>query len=603
MNPCIRKLQDAQDLIDYYQAPTYMSRALAVIQSLILLGSVMILSISPVLGDEHDGIIIDQIVEWSTDIDISENIYIKSNGELTISSEITFTSVAEINIEEGGALNLVENGKIVSQKRASSLSTLGVNVSKLIIPTGEVLEEMNIIVVSEEPFSLNGSKVYVNEIEELSMGGETFEIQIPEGDQDTQLSFDGFGIFPIINSIILETPTGIIINEYKASSLISHNMLLYGENGVSINSLGTIRITDNSTINGVDISSSGEIIIMNSTIKGSCPILLTTNEASLSIQNSEIIGSKDDHYVKLKPYSIIEWDNVQIKDELIDRWERIIEDQTLIFDSEGVEYSIEGTSPNGEELSIMSFSGVDGLSLIDRGGERVIEIGWFDLTVTKESATIVISEYRTGWNPAVSNISNYGPSDMNLTWDKNIDLRTLNTPFIEWVSLTITGDKESLTTGKSHQISAILANRGTQAANLYFDCDISGTDIDADIGGYQNAMIGPGEQIEVYFGWRNINPGEFGLTCDILTPTQLVNDTAFGGGTISSSAIIWEDNEEESFNMIPIFIVIIIAIISGGVYFFQKLSNDAEETAGILDEYQARENSESSDIDGNNNDS
>jgi uncharacterized membrane protein (DUF106 family) len=44
--------------------------------------------------------------------------------------------------------------------------------------------------------------------------------------------------------------------------------------------------------------------------------------------------------------------------------------------------------------------------------------------------------------------------------------------------------------------------------------------------------------------------------------------------------------------MIPIFIVIIIAIISGGVYFIQKLSIDAEETAEILDEYQNREDTE-----------
>ena len=592
MNPCIRKLQDAQDLIDYCEAQIYMSRALAVIQSLILLSSVMILCISPVLGEDNGGIIIDEVVEWSTDTDISENIYIKSNGKLTISSVITFTSVAEIYIEEGGRLDLVENGEIISQKRASSLSTIGENMSKLIIPTGEYLEEMNIIIVSEEPFSLNGSKVYVNEIEELSMSGDTFEIQIPEGGQDTQLSFDGFGIFPIINSIILETPAGIIINEYKASSLISDNMLLYGENGVSINSLGTLQIIGNSTINGIDISSSGEIIIIDSTIKGSCPILLTTNEASLHIENSEILGSQDDHYVKLKPYSIISWDNVLIKDELIDRWERVIENQILIFDSEGVEYSIEGNSPHGDELSIMSFSGVDGLSLIDKGGERVVEIGWFDLTVTRESATVVISEYRTAWNTAISNISNYGPSGTNLTWDQNIDLRSLNTPFIEWVSLTVTGDEDFLETGKSHQITAILANRGTQTANLYFDCDITETSIDADIGGYQNAMIEPGEQIEVNFGWRNINPGNFGLTCDILTPTQLVNDTAFGGGSISTNSVIWEDTEEESFNMIPIFIVIIIAIISGGVYFIQKLSNDAEETAEILDEFQNRENIE-----------
>ena len=592
MNPCIRKLQDAQDLIDYCGAQIYMSRALAVIQSLILLSSVMILCISPVLGEDNGGIIIDEVVEWSTDTDISENIYIKSNGKLTISSVITFTSVAEIYIEEGGRLDLVENGEIISQKRASSLSTIGENMSKLIIPTGEYLEEMNIIIVSEEPFSLNGSKVYVNEIEELSMSGETFRIQIPGGEQDTQLSFDGFGIFPIINSIILETPTGIIINEYKASSLTSDNMLLYGENGVSINSLGTLQITGNSTINGIDISSSGEIVIIDSTIKGSCPIVLTTNEASLHIENSEISGSQDDHYVKLKPYSVIGWDNVLIKDELIDRWERVIEDQKLIFDSEGVEYSIEGTSPSGDELSIMSFSGADGLSLIDKGGERVVEIGWFNLTVTRESATVVISEYRTAWNTAASNISNYGPSGTNLTWDENIDLRTLNTPFIEWVSLTVTGEEDSLKTGKSHQISAILANRGGHTANLYFDCDITETGIDADIGGYQNAKIEPGEQIEVNFGWRNINPGYFSLTCDILTPTQLVNDTAFGGGSISTNSVIWEEIEEESFNMIPIFIVIIIAIISGGVYFIQKLSIDAEETAEILDEYQNREDTE-----------
>ncbi|MBT3600536.1 MAG: hypothetical protein HN520_01950, partial [Euryarchaeota archaeon] len=129
-------------------------------------------------------------------------------------------------------------------------------------------------------------------------------------------------------------------------------------------------------------------------------------------------------------------------------------------------------------------------------------------------------------------------------------------------------------------------------ANLYFDCDITETDIDADIGGYQNARVEPGEQIEVNFGWRNINPGYFSLTCDILTPTQLVNDTAFGGGSISTNSVIWEEIEEESFNMIPIFIVIIIAIISGGVYFIQKLSIDAEETAEILDEYQNREDTE-----------
>ena len=42
-------------------------------------------------------------------------------------------------------------------------------------------------------------------------------------------------------------------------------------------------------------------------------------------------------------------------------------------------------------------------------------------------------------------------------------------------------------------------------------------------------------ELELYFDWRNTEPGEFSLICEILTPTQLVdyeNSNAFGGGEI-----------------------------------------------------------------------
>jgi hypothetical protein len=574
-----------------------MSRTLALTQTLVILLSVLIFTVNPASADNHENnIIIDEIVEWANDQEVSGNIHITSQGELTISALITFTSVSLIEIDEGGKLNLINNAEIISDKRASSLKTLGFtdenNRSKITIPTSNYLEEMKIVIIAEEGALLNGSLVYVDDMDPLVMSGEVFSIDIPEGEQDTQLGFTGYGYFPIINSIILETTSGDVINEYKANDLPYQNMLLHGENGVTINSAGIIDISGDSIIKGLDISSSGEIKIKDSAIQDSCPIILTDDQASITMENTEISGSQDDYYVQLQPHSTINWgiseesNDVAIKGTLIDRWERIITGQSLIFDSIGVSYTVTGNSPEGA-LTLSNFSGNDGVSYINGGRARVIEIGWANGVITRENATIEIVEYRTAWNVEGSGIGNYGPASVPLTWDKEIDM-TANKPVIEWVALTISGEEEIIPTGASHQISAVLANRGTESANLFFDCYITETGLGADIGGYQSVKIDPGEEVPLYFGWRNNAPGSFGLTCTILTPTQLVdyeNSEAFGGGEISTSSITWEDIEEDSLNMLPIFIVILIIIISGGVYFVQNLSNDAEETAGILEEY------------------
>ena len=577
-----------------------MSRTLAMTQILVILLSILALTVSSVSAQtQGNEIIIDEIVEWTTEQDIGENIRITSEGELTISAQITFTSVSNIEIEEGGILKLIDNAEIISSKRASSLKSMGLtdedNRAKIMIPTSIYAEEMKLTIVAVEGVDLNGSHVYLGDsTEPLQMSGEEFSIDISEGEQDTELGFTGYGSFPIIKSFILETISGDIISEYKASSLPYQNMLLHGENGLNINSAGTINISENSSITGVNIVSSGEIIIKYSSIKDSCPIILSSDDAIITIENSEFSGSQEDHYLQLLPYSTINWgisdgsNDVAIKGDLIDRWERVISDQSLIFDAIGVSYVIDGEDPSGEVLDIGDFSGQDGISYINGGRERVVEIGWANGSVTKENGIIVISEYRTAWNTEQSQIPDYGPSDNTLTWEQEIDLRSINVPSIEWVSLTISGNETDIPTGKSHQVSAIIANRGTVSANIYFDCDVTELGLAADIGGYQGAMIDSGEEIELNFGWRNNDQGEFGLTCEILTPTQLVdyeNSTAFGGGEFSTSTINWEDSKDDSFNMVPIFIVIIIIIISGGVYFVHHLSNDAEETAEILEDY------------------
>jgi hypothetical protein len=551
----------------------------------------------PTVADNHQGdIIIDEIVEWTTDQDINQNIHITSEGKLTISSSITFSSASTIMIDQGGELRLIEYSELISDKRATSLKTLGAvdeqNRSSIIIPSSIHNGDINVIINAEEGALLDGSNVYLGDMEPVLMSGMNFSLNVPESQEDTVLGFTGYGQFPIIKSIILETESGNY--EYKANELPYRNMLLHGHNGLTINSDGKIEIIENSTLYGVNIISSSETIIKEGIIKDSSPMILTSDDASLIIQNSQISGSRDDHYVQAQPLTNIEWgtseDNtsVAIKGNLIDRWERIISDQVIILDSEGVYFSITGNSPNGV-LEINNYSGFDGKSVINT---RVIEIGWANGEITRENAVISILEYRTAWNTESSGINNYGPANFELTWEKEIDLTSINVPNIEWVALTVNLDdstsEENLQTGVSQQISAVLANSGGASANLFFDCNITETGMSADIGGYQNVMIDAGEEVEVFFDWRNNEPGTLSLTCEVLTPSQLVdyeNSQAFGGGTMSTEPILWEEINDESFNMIPILIVIIIVMISAGVYFVHNLSKNAQETAEILDNY------------------
>ena len=565
----------------------------------------------PVVADNHQGdIIIDEIVEWTTDQEVTQNIHITSGGKLTISSSVTFSSSSTITIDEGGEMKLIGSSELISEKRATSLKTLGMidegNRSKIIIPSSMYSEEINVIINAEEGALLDGSNVYVGNMEPILMSGMNFSLNIPEGQEDTILGFTGYGQFPIIKSIILETNNGDL--EYKANELPYQNMLLHGDNGLTINSAGKIEVIENSTLHGINIISSGEIIVKEGFIKDSSPMILTSDSSSLVIQNSELSGSKEDHYVQAQPFSNIDWGSpedgtdVAIKGDLIDRWERIISNQVIIFDSVGVHFSIIGTGPNGA-LDITNYSGPDGKSVINDGGDfRTIEIGWANGEITTEEAVISIIEYRTAWNTASSGIINYGPQDgdIELTWEKEIDLTSNNVPYIEWVSLIVNPleSENEIQTGVPQQISAVLANRGSAPANLFFDCDVAETGMAADIGGYQNVNIDAGEEVEVFFGWRNSVEGTFSLTCEVLTPTQLVdfeNSQAFGGGNMSTQSITWEEINEDSFNMIPILIVIIIVMISGGVYFVQNLSRDAEQTAEILENYNKTAENEDTD--------
>mgnify|MGYP001317041153 CR=1 FL=1 len=109
-------------------------------------------------------------------------------------------------------------------------------------------------------------------------------------------------------------------------------------------------MTQNSTLQGLNIVSSGEIIIKEGVIKDSSPIILTSDDSSMIIQNSEISGSKNDHYVQAQPFSNIEWGTLEDNTEVAIKGDLIYLSKQL-----GSGYLLSAYFRNSPLLSIKDF--------------------------------------------------------------------------------------------------------------------------------------------------------------------------------------------------------------------------------------------------------
>ena len=273
---------------------------------------------------------------------------------------------------------------------------------------------------------------------------------------------------------------------------------------------------------------------------------------------------------------MIYWgDDVSGSGGLIDRWERRVSGQTIQVDADYVILRITGIGPQESTQEIFSLGG---FASVDSGSERVVEIGYSDGTVWTESATIEVVTYVTGWNPETSGIGNYGGGPVTLSWAQNTVLDS-GTPYVEWESLEIANGASTKSTGQSMPILARLANRGTASALLYFTCDVVETGLEANIGGYQEVGIDAGESVEVSFGWRNSEVGDATLSCRVLTPSQLVEEDAFGGGSMSTGLATWtEPVEDDSLPILPLLAAIVVGMVIAGMTMLRRASDAIVET-------------------------
>ena len=340
--------------------------------------------------------------------------------------------------------------------------------------------------------------------------------------------------------------------------------------------------TSNSTIYGADVSSSGSLYINNTAMDRVGPIILSSDDSSIFLGgDSSFSNSSENHDLQTRAFSKIEWgDDVTGSAGLTNKWERRVAGQSLVFDAVFVTYEITGMYQR--EL-YTNFSNQDGVSFIDGGKERTVEIAWSDDIsnldpIWTEQAIVSVTEYRTAWNPASSSIGNYGGGQFQLSWNSTVFANS-GIPYISWDSLSAvetTGMGVNQTpSGTSLEMEGLVTNSGSAAASFAISCDEVGTGMDAQISpSFPSALVGPGQQGTITFEWRSNTLGAESLSCEILTPTQLADATAFGGGVMNSNEVIWvEDSSEGDLTFVPALIALLVGASIGG-YFLISIYRD-----------------------------
>ena len=570
-----------------------MSKRIAVLQTLIMLMSLV--AVSGFAAAQENEATIDSSVTWESDgwCDY-EHVRIVDGGELTI-RDVVFELSCDITIEEGGVLNVEDSvlGCDLSEEPDGfTNSDCGYGLkgygywdegsrASFRVPNEGIEGDFTMTMHSVGGASYYGAQAFIGDSDPISLNGSshTFEFSDTDG-EDIWIGLIGYGQSPVsVSHVIIEVGNEEI--ELEGYYLESMNMMAAGERGHEIVANGHISLSGSSLVGTkLIIGENGSLVSNSSALDRVGPILSQGDGSIVRIVNSTFSNSLDDHDVRGTAFSEITWENSVGSGGFTDRWERRVVDQKVIFDSKGVVFRVNGMGVS-ESTSFDSFSDDHGEAMVNGGGERVVEVGWSNGTIWSESATIEIISYRTGWNPDGSGIDDYGGYSVPLSWH---DMQYVgdNTPYIEWMALDFVEEEEGSDpmgySGGSVPMRASFSNSGTASASFYISCDVVETGLDADIGGFQGIVLGAGESGEILFDWRGGETGDFTLNCEALTPTQLVSDDSFGGGSMVSDTISWTERvDEESLPMVSILVAIFVSVLLVGMWLVRSRSEVDEE--------------------------
>ncbi len=529
-------------------------------------------------------IVIDSRVEWIEDRSLEVDLRIVEGGELTLNDlTLDINDGVNIIVESGGILNL-QNSHIQDNNPPTALAGYGYwdedNRSAILIPGSNYDGAFEATFYSGETSTFYGGQAIIEGQDPIDLNASEFTLSFDSNSEDVWVGLVGYGHQSVHLASVTMTPEIGSSTTYNAIDLDYRNMMGLDQDSETcvLNIAGNADF-DEASILGCMVVVDGIMTLHSTTIDRTGPII-SNKDAELILSGETTFSmSKDDHDVRAHANSGLHWgDNVVGSGGHTDRWEKIMDSQEVHFDAAGVLFRILNFGQY-EITSSTYFSDENGVGLIDSGDSRTVEIGWADGSVWTESASIEILEYRTGWNMDET-LDDYGGSIIPLTWDEVIVVDG-NTPQIEFISVDYQEPTDIVSRGSSGVgMMATIANRGTAPAIVYFTCDVTETGSAAQTTSYPGGLVEAGEEVIIQFTWMNSDVDNASLTCEILTPTQLVDENAFGGGTASSEQITWVNAEdEEDGSILPVAVAFVIAILGMGAFFFKmtKPSEDNEE--------------------------
>ena len=538
---------------------------------------------------------IDTSVTWEADGGLLtcdyDHVRIMDGGVLTIRDALVDLT-CNITVDEGGILNL-DNSMLecgiwdepgIPDGMACGNGLMGYGYwdeesrASFRVPNDGIEGDFTMTMHSVGGVSYYGGQAFVGDSEPISLNGSSHTFEFSDvDDEEIWIGLIGYGQSSVsVSEVIIEVGNSEIVIE--GVHLDRMNMMAAGPRGSEIVVNGIMSMSS-SYLTGakLTIGENGSLVSNDSSFDRVGPIISLGDNSVVRITNSTFSNSLDDHDVRGTGFSEITWENSNGSGGFTDRWERRIVDQKVVFDSKGVVFKVNGMGV-AESTSFESFSDDSGEALVNGGGERVVEVGWSNGTIWSESATIEIISYRTGWNPDGSGIDDYGGYSIPLSWN-DVQYVSDSTPHVEWSNLEVVleeGVSEPVGyAGSSVPMRASFTNSGSAPASFYISCDVVETGLDADIGGFQGLVLNAGQTGEMLFDWRGGETGDYSLDCEILTPTQLVSDDSFGGGTFSSGTVSWvESVDEDGLPMVSILVALAVTVLIIGMWLVRKSSEE-----------------------------
>ena len=563
-----------------------MRRTKSTLLCILMIGS--LLSVAPVSVSAQSGeTVVDSQIEWTEDRLLEGDVRIVSGGELTING-LTLTIADEVSVivEEGGILT-VRDSSIESQNAPTGLAGYGYwdaeNRSAVLIPGSDYGVAFSATFHAPEGHSFYGGQAIVDGMDPVDTNGSEFTLEFSESTEDIWVGLVAYGHQSVRLASVTLTPEVGSEATHDAIVLESRNMMALDTDDKTclLDIDGEADIADSSML-GCEVVANGSLTIHSSSLDRTGPVFVNADGELVLSGSTSFTMSTDDHDVRAHAKAALHWgDEVIGSGGHTDRWERIMGPQIVEFDAVGVLFRILDFGPL-ETTSSTFFSDENGVGLIDAGQPRTVEIGWADGGVWSESARIEIIEYRTGWNMD-GDLPDYGGDIVPLTWDEVIRIDD-GTPLIDFVSVEYSQPTESVSRSSGGVgLIATIANRGSAPAVVYFNCDVTETGLDAHMTSFPGGLIEAGEEVGIQFSWMNSDEDLASLTCEILTPTQLVEEDSFGGGTAATTQITWYDAEEEEGSIIPIAVAICLAlVIMAGFILRMTKTRDLDEDEDML---------------------